>query len=103
MADEKCGHFDTTINTLKFLSEHQEEKCCLKQEVLFHTMAVCLLEEEQAVYKCVGMGKTQGICCADTCSLEAEILLDCSSELFFFLFTLRCWLSIILPEIMLLF
>lgn len=26
MADEKRGHFDTTINTLKFLSEHQEEK-----------------------------------------------------------------------------
>lgn len=26
MAEKKLGHFDTTVNTLKFLSEHQEEK-----------------------------------------------------------------------------
>lgn len=31
----------------------------------------------------VGMDKTQGIHCADTCPLEAEIRLDCSLELLF--------------------
>lgn len=51
-------------------------------------MAECLLEEMEAVYECVGMDKTRGIHCADICSLETEILLDCSSELIMFFFFL---------------
>lgn len=52
-------------------------------------MGACLLEEKEAVYKCVGMDKTGGIHCADSCSLEAESLLDGSSELLIFSFYLE--------------